>query len=379
MSRTASIANRSFLVNRIITLVSRSARPRTSGTGAGRAEAAGLARSYRGKAIDDREVRPRDPGEHELGDPVAGRDRDSGAQRVAVPCRYQQRPFVIGIDHPHRVAEDEPLAMAQTRARYHQGAPLRGADTKGYAGRDQHRRRLRRQEQRRVDASVQVEPRGELRAIMRKAPRGEARIEQLQLDLEGHRARAPAMRSASRAATSCLLIAGQCSIPAASTRWIVLVSPPNVPVPGETSLARIQSQPFFSRLACAAATMSVVSAAKPTTSAGRSLPRRAIVARMSGFSTRRRAGGPPPSFFNFWAAMLSTRQSDTAAAITATSTGSAASLAASISAAVSTATRRTPGGGGSAVGPDTSTVSAPRAAKAAAIAWPCLPEEWFDR
>ena len=50
-----------------------------------------------------------------------------------------------------------------------------------------------------------------------------------------------------------------------STRWIVLRSPPKVPVPGETSLARIQSQPLRARFARALATMSSVSAAKPTT------------------------------------------------------------------------------------------------------------------
>ena len=65
--------------------------------------------------------------------------------------------------------------------------------------------------------------------------------------------------------------------------------------------------------------------------------------------------------------------------MTATSTGSAASLAASICRAVSTATSLTPDGVGSCVGPETSTVSAPSAASAAAIACPCLPEEWFDR
>ena len=100
--------------------------------------------------------------------------------------------------------------------------------------------------------------------------------------------------------------------------------------------------------------------------------------RMSGFSARRSMGGPPPSFFSLCCPALSTRQSATAAAMTATSTGSAASQAASISAAVSTGTSLTPAGKGSWVGPETSTVSAPSAARAAAMAWPCLPEEWFE-
>ena len=77
---------------------------------------------------------------------------------------------------------------------------------------------------------------------------------------------------------------GQSSTPSPSTRWIVLRSPPKVPVPGETSLARIQSHCLRMRLARALARMSSVSAAKPMTSSGRLLARRAIWARMSGFS-----------------------------------------------------------------------------------------------
>src|SRR5260370_238885 len=91
------------------------------------------------------------------------------------------------------------------------------------------------------------------------------------------------------------------------------------------------------------------------------------------------AGAPYLVFWLSGVAAAAPPQSGPAAAMTATSTGNAAWLAASISSAVSTATRVTPAGVGSWVGPDTSTVSAPSAASAAAIAWPCLPEEWFDR
>src|SRR5580700_3481302 len=144
---------------------------------------------------------------------------------------------------------------------------------------------------------MQIEPRRQARAIMRKTPAGEARIEDLELDLHCRVGpRTVAIRSASRAATSCLVIAGQSSTPDASTRWIVLLSPPNVPVPGDTSLARIQSQPFLRRLAVALATTFSVSAANPMTSVGRSLRRDATVARISGFSARRSNGGPLPFF-----------------------------------------------------------------------------------
>src|SRR5579884_3616490 len=334
----------------------------------------------RRKFRDEREARPRDAGEHELRDAVARSDRDlSGG--VAVPRRDQAGAFVVGVDETDRIPQHQPLAMRESGARQHQGAPARIADAEGDAGRDQDCARLGRQRQRRVEAGVQVETRGLIRAVMREAPSRQARIENFQFDIE-HRSnqppRAAAMRSARRAATARLLIAGQSSTPSASIRWIVLSSPPKVCVPRETSLARIQSQPLRTRLARPLATTSPVSAAKPMTRAGRSLERCAMLARMSGFSTRRNVGALPASFFSFCVAAASMRQSATAAAITATSTGNAASHAASISAAVSTGTSRTPRGAGSWVGPDTSTVSAPRPAKAAAMAWPCLPDEWFE-
>ena len=64
-----------------------------------------------------------------------------------------------------------------------------------------------------------------------------------------------------------------------------------------------------------------------------------------------------------------------AAANTAQSTGSAASTAASISRAVSTRITLAPGGSAMTTGPQTSVTSAPAAAAAAAIAWPCLPDD----
>ena len=129
-------------------------------------------------------------------------------------------------------------------------------------------------------------PAAQLRSVMRKTPAGQARVENFEFDRKRHGpfsrwpvplTRPPplpirdAIRSASRAATSGLVIAGQSSTPSPSTRWIVLLSPPKVPVPGDTSLARIQSQPLRRRFSSALATTFSVSAAKPMTRAGRSL------------------------------------------------------------------------------------------------------------
>ena len=96
---------------------------------------------------------------------------------------------------------------------------------------------------------------------------------------------------------------------------------------------------------------------------------------MSGFSTSDIAGGTPPSFLILPDPTVSGRQSATAATQTAISAGRAASQAASISRAVSTSMRRTPLGADKAVGPLTKVTSAPKAARAEAIAYPCLPEE----
>src|SRR5437667_5903999 len=390
MSSTASIAKSSFLVSRIMSprppsptghirfsRVSRRWPVRTSGLDAGRSESTLPAASSRRKRRHDRELRSHDASEDELGDAVAGPNRYRLTLGVAVPRRYQAGSLVIGIDDADRIAEDEPLLMAEAGARQDQCTPFRVADAKSNAGGDQDGGHLRLEEERVLDAGVQVEPRRQARSPGRETPAGQPWIEDFELDFHKPR-EAPkraAIRSTSRAATSLLLIIGQSSIPSASTKWIVLRSPPNVPDPGETSLARIQSQCLRRRFRRAFSTTSSVSAAKPMTSAGRSLPRRAIEARMSGFSTRRSTGGPRPSFFSLCWSAVSTRQSATAAAITATSTGRVASQAASISAAVSTGISLTPAGVGSCVGPETRTVSAPSAASAAAIAWPCLPEE----
>ena len=168
---------------------------------------------------------------------------------------------------------------------------------------------------------------------------------------------------------------GQLSTLPSTTRCTVFLSPPKVPVSGETSLATIQSQPFLSRLAAAFSMMSSVSAAKPMTRGERMSPALLRLWRMSGFSANLRVGGLPPAFLSFCSAGSTTRQSLTAAAQTATSTGSTVRQAASMSSAETMRITLTPGGSGSWVGPVTRMVSAPSRASAAATAWPCLPDE----
>src|SRR4029079_8889010 len=58
-----------------------------------------------------------------------------------------------------------------------------------------------------------------------------------------------AARASSRVAVSSLLSGGQSSTPASVTRWTCVWSPPIAPVPGQTSLATIQSAPLPRRLA----------------------------------------------------------------------------------------------------------------------------------
>src|SRR5712664_768086 len=155
MSSTASIANSNFLLSRIMMDASPSRGRRrpgsrftprrgvgTSGSDAGRAEAAGLPRAGLGELADDGELGPRDPGEHQLGDAVAGVDPDAFAsvlrpRRIAVPGRDLAGPLVIGVDQPDRIAEHQPIAVAEARSRQDESAPFRIADAEGDAGRDQ--------------------------------------------------------------------------------------------------------------------------------------------------------------------------------------------------------------------------------------------------
>src|SRR5690349_14629657 len=112
MSSTASMANSSFLVNRII--FARTATPcsgsvgrlsprkrvGTSGLDAGRTEPGLLAATLPRKRRHDDEVRPRNAGKDELRDAVTRPDLDclAALRGIAVPCRDEAGPFVIGVD-----------------------------------------------------------------------------------------------------------------------------------------------------------------------------------------------------------------------------------------------------------------------------------------
>ena len=172
---------------------------------------------------------------------------------------------------------------------------------------------------------------------------------------------------------------GQSSTPSALIRCTVLRSPPKVPEAVDTSLATIQSQPLRVRLSIALATRFSVSAAKPTTSTGRFGPGRESVARMSGLGASSSAGGAAPGFFSILAeAGLAAFQSATAAAQTATSTGAGLQVGRQHLVGGLIFTIFTPTGSATATGPLTSVTSAPSRARAAAMAWPCLPDEWLE-
>ena len=87
------------------------------------------------------------------------------------------------------------------------------------------------------------------------------------------------------------------------------------------------------------------------------------------------AAPSPAIFLIFSPAALAVRQSATAATKIAASAGRSCSTASRISRAVSTWIVVTPAGSGIVTGPETRRTSAPSLASAAAIAWPCLPDE----
>src|SRR5437764_5410717 len=116
MSSTASIANRSFLVSRIMisvrhapgsgrgSRVSPHRRVWTSGSNAGRTETAFLPTAGLFELRDHGKFRPGRACEHELGDAVAGPDQNAvnpgrrglGPDRVSVPRRDEAGTSVYG-------------------------------------------------------------------------------------------------------------------------------------------------------------------------------------------------------------------------------------------------------------------------------------------
>ena len=119
-----------------------------------------------------------------------------------------------------------------------------------------------------------------------------------------------------------------------------------------------------------------VSAAKPTTSAGRSVLRAATVARMSGFSTSASAGVPPAPLLHLFGRRVGDAPvGDGGGEDRDIGRQRGLDRRQHLARAISTWTVATPAGSASVTGPETSVTRAPAAAAAAAMAWPCLPEE----
>src|SRR5436305_5513215 len=303
------------------------------------------------------------PRDHHLRDLHAARN----AKRRFAEVNDDRRDFaaVVAVDRARRVEQRDAVMQRQPGAR---------ANLRFVAFRQRNDDTGRHRQARAgfqfdipIHCGQQIHPRGTRGSIARQRQVASA-CEVLNGKLHAAFPKAVTMRAVSWRPTSALLIGGQSSTPNAVMRCTVLLSPPMMPVVGDTSLATIQSQPFFVRLACACAITSSVSAAKPMTSAGR-FARRAMVERMSGLAARWISGTLPPSrFLSLLLNILSGRQSETAAVNTATSAGKAASHAASISQAVCTFTNFTREGGAISTGPETSVVSAPASANAPAMA-----------
>src|SRR5262245_20155796 len=337
--------------------------------GAGRAESAcGPLAGW--QAVRHLPSRPRDRCDDQLCDAIAA---SHGVGAVAVIDEdHADLAAIVGVDGAGAVEHGDAGLESEAGAGPYLRLELRG-QRDGDAGADQGAL-PGRQDEIRGQRGKEVEPGGQWRRITRQrqavAVRQPPQRHGDALGIQVCAAKWRTMRSTSRSATSIFDSVGQCSTVPSEMRWTVFCCPPNVPVPGETSLATIQSQPFAARLAVACPTTRSGSAAKAMTNRGLALPAPESVARISGLTASSSRGGLAPAFFSFWPAGLAIFQSATAAAHTATSAGSAARQDASISSAVSTWRTVTPGGSGSAVGPETSTVSAPRRARAAAIAWP---------
>ena len=217
----------------------------------------GLIDLARDELVNDGKARPRHTREYQLRDVVAWRTTSprlvAGTAPGSVPREIRQAPCNRGRSiKPHcrgRALRAPRPESGSTTA--HQSVPDAERDTRG----DQHRRRLRPQQQgasmqacrsspaacsepyrrkpelgRREsrisssrEAASPVEPRSALRC-RRADPRGDPLGQPGgDLDLRHHR---PILN------------------PLASTRWIVSLSPPKMLVPGDTSLARIESHPL---------------------------------------------------------------------------------------------------------------------------------------
>ena len=261
--------------------------------------------------------------DHQLGDPLARaqpqmiRRRNSQELRVFLrgsrnrPCRA-----LFSTVMPWRAARPE---RGRTWPSVPRGSAMRdaGRNLRPAAGRDRHRR-IRRHRGHQIEA-------GGAGALVGRQRQAGAVRQPHDLDLRriSFLSRPAPRRSAgsARRRPRSWIAAANARRRSLVTRWMVLLSPPMMPVSGDTSLARIQSQPLRASFALACSTTCSVSAAKPITSFGRRVLRCATVERMSGFSTSASSGAPLPVFLIFSRLFAAVRQSATAAANTATSAG----------------------------------------------------------
>src|SRR5436190_2355542 len=383
-SSTASMANIVFLLSRGMepsepSLALRRFRPHAGGS-----EPAGAPR----RLVELRNFPP-DRAGMPRHDELCNSHAAADAERLLAQIDQDHADFaaIVGVDGARRVGHGDAVLGGQPRA-----GPDLGLEAQRQGDRDagRHDPPLQRLElDVGLDRGQQVGAGRRRGGVVRQLQVATVRqADDLDLDGLGAHSAASAGRLRVRwraiAPASCMATrsfdrVGQSCTPCAVMRWTVLRSPPKVPEAGETSLATIQSQPLRVRFSMALATRFSVSAAKPTTSAGRFGPGLLRVARMSGLGASSSAGGALPAFFLILAeAGLAIFQSATAAAQTATSTLPAARQAASICSADSIFTTVTPAGSATPTGPLTRVTSAPSWASAAAIAWPCLPEEWLE-
>ena len=192
----------------------------------------------------------------------------------------------------------------------------------------------------------------------------------------GPRTSDAAMRATSAWATASFDCGGQASTPSAVTICTVLRSPPMTPDSADTSLATIQSQPLRRELGLGVRDEVIGLGGKSDNQS-----------RPAGFAVRDRRQDVgilnQPQFrraavllLDLAGVGLARRANRRPRRQTPLHRPAALwSLRSSISRAVSTLTTFTPAGSGRLTGPDTSVTSAPAAAAAAAMAWPCLPDE----
>src|SRR5208283_1878619 len=276
----------------------------------------------------------------ELGDPRA----PDNLERLIAEIDQQHADFaaIIGIDRSRRVEDGDAVIAREPRPRPHLGfVILRNIECDAgwnqiSAARFEHDFRAVRQGGEEIDPSRSwclIGGQGQAFA-MRQAFHSDSDSRRARV----HRLVPPSMAASfatRRTATSCLLIKGKLSLHCFVKITTLLLSPPKTPA-SLTSLATIISQFLAVSLAYAFSSSFSLSAAKPTTRAGRSFESCPIAAKISGFSMSVRLGVCFVTFLIFARAVSATRQSATAATPMKISAGSAASASLNMSRAVST-------------------------------------------